>query len=346
MMDWVLILAGLAALTLGAELLVRGASSVASRLGVSSFVIGLTIVGFGTSTPELGASVTAALRGVDDVAVGNVIGSNIFNIGVILGLTVLLQPMAVKLRTVRADLFWMMGAAVVPLIALATGVIGPITGVVMLAGLAVFLWNAFRAGRQEGDSVGGVVPGSGGLDANGQDVERAGGESASLPEEGSPTAASHGSLPVAIVLAVIGLALLTIGSRWLVTGGVGVSRGLGVSELTIGLTIVAAGTSAPELVTSLMAGLRGRAEIALGNVIGSNIFNILGILSITALVSPQTISLQTLAMDIPVMLALSLVLAGACLWRQRLGRVTGVVLLVIFGAYMAALLTMAPGWFG
>jgi len=344
MMDWLLILAGLAALTLGAELLVRGASSVASRLGVSQFVIGLTIVGFGTSTPELGASVTAALKGVDDVAVGNVIGSNIFNIGVILGLTILIQPMAIKLRTVRADLIWMLGAAAAPLVAIATGVIGPITGAIMLAGLAVFLWRAFRAGRHEGDRIDGTM--TDGAKFDGARIDGAGVASAELPAEGAPPAGPRGSLPVAIVLGVIGLGLLAIGSRWLVTGGVGVSRGLGISELTIGLTIVAAGTSAPELVTSLMAGLRGRAEIALGNVIGSNIFNIIGILAITAIVSPQAIALQTLAMDIPVMLALSILLVGACFWRQRLGRGTGLAMLVIFGAYMAALLTMAPGWFG
>ncbi len=318
------LLAGsLALLTLGAELLVRGSVAVARRLGVSSFFIGLTIVGFGTSTPELFASLTAALRGQDDLAVGNVVGSNIFNIAAILGIAALICPIPVKLTVVRAEVWIVITAAATPWLGAAIGgTVERWLGAVLLAGLGIYLWRGFVVGRREGA-------------AEMEALEHVGIE--------LPGRARDRVLELAMIAA--GLGFLVAGSYLLVDSASAIARSLGVSELAIGLTIVAAGTSAPELVTSIVAAWRKQPDIAVGNVLGSNIFNLFGILGLTAVVQPQKLSPQVMALDTPVMFAASLALLPIVGTGARISRTEGAILLACYVGYVVLLFTWAPGRF-
>lgn len=319
----------LVVLTGGAELLVRGAVSVARRFGLSSFFIGLTIVGFGTSTPELCTSLTAAARGSGDLAVGNVVGSNTFNIAVILGITALLSPIAIRLEVVRRELLVVMAVGLVPLVvAVSGGRIGRAAGAIMVVLLAVYLWRGYVVGR-----------------AQASEEETA--AERELEREFGATAAGwrgHGAVHGAMIVA--GLALLVGGSWVLVYSASSIARGLGVSELVIGLTIVAAGTSAPELVTSLVAALRRQSDISVGNILGSNIFNILGILGLTCVVSPQQVSRQVLVLDLPVMLLASAVCLPIMFSGARISRSEGLMMLSGYTLYAYALFAWAPAWFG
>ena len=311
-------------LTVGAELLVLGAVALAEQMGVSSFFIGLTIVGFGTSTPELSASLTAALRGQDDLAVGNVVGSNTFNIAVILGLTALLRPIPVRLAAVRGDVWAAILVATTPWIAYALG--GRVErwlGALFLAALAAYLVRGYRAGRAEHAA------------ASIETVEHAGLE---IPRTWHRTALEVGLLAG-------GLVLLVLGSRLLVDSASAIARGLGVSELAIGLTVVAAGTSAPELVTSLVAAFRRQSDVAIGNVLGSNVFNLIGILGATSVVAPQRISPQVAALDAPVMFAASLALLPIVATGARISRTEGIALLAGYLVYLWVLFEHAPRWF-
>ncbi len=320
-----LIVLGLVLLTIGGEALVRGASTLASRVGISPFVIGLTVVGFGTSSPELAASIHAALTGVGDIAVGNVVGSNIFNIAVILGLTAAVAPIAVDRGAVRTELLWTGAAALVPLIALigvdGEATIGRVSGAVLVVAMAGYLVRAFIAGRRAG--------------AEAAMVE----EMATLGTGESTKKEGAGGLWASVAFVVVGLVALVLGSNWLVDGAVEIARSRGLSERVIGLTIVAAGTSLPELVTSVMAAIKKRPELAVGNILGSNVFNAFAILGITALVRPQGVGISTLALDVPMTVVVTAILAFVCLAAGRLGRVTGAVLLVGYAGYLAVLLT-------
>jgi cation:H+ antiporter len=299
-MDILLILGGLIGLFLGGEALVRGASGLAARLGLPPLLIGLTVVGFGTSMPELLVSVDAAWRGVPAVAIGNVVGSNIANILLILGLSALVWPMA-GVTGLRRDLVVMLAASLslVPLFAL--GGMGRLAGAALVLGLAVYLVQAFRN------------PGSQGAQA-----------------------VAPMSVPRALMIAGLGLVALVAGARFLVDGAVGIARAAGLSEAYIGLSIVAVGTSLPELATSVVAAIRRQSALAIGNVVGSNIFNVLGILGLTALIAPIPVEGRFLTFDLPVMLAVSGALV-ALLWRGgALGRGAGAGLLVAYGAYLWA----------
>lgn len=300
-MDYVFVLGGLVALFLGGEALVRGAVGIAARLGMSSFLIGLTVVGFGTSMPELLVSVDAAWRGVPDIAVGNIVGSNIANILLILGCAALLRPVAITGDTLRRDTGVMVLAvlALVPLFAM--GEIGRGAGLVLFAALLGYLvWTA----RQ-----------SSGVEADEED----------LPQM---------SIGVALIWALAGLIALAFGARFLVDGAVSIARGFGVSEAFIGLTIVAVGTSLPELATAVVAALRRQSDIVIGNVIGSNIFNVLGILGLTAMITPVPVASRFLAFDLPVVIGLSLALAALLLTRPMMGRWVGVAMLLGYAAYV------------
>ncbi len=324
-----LLAVSLVVLTGGAELLVRGAVSVARRLGLSSFFIGLTIVGFGTSTPELCTSLTAAARGSGDLAVGNVVGSNTFNIAVILGITALLSPIAIRLEVVRRELLVVLAVGLTPLVAAVSGGrIGRAPGAMMLVLLAVYLWRGYLAGRERASDEDAAAE---------QELEREFGATAGGWR-------AHGAVHGAMILA--GLALLVGGSWVLVYSASSIARGLGVSELVIGLTIVAAGTSAPELVTSLVAALRRQSDISVGNILGSNIFNILGILGLTCVVSPQQVSRQVLVLDLPVMLFASALCLPIMFSGARISRSEGLILLAGYALYAYALFAWAPGWFG
>lgn len=326
----VLLVVSLIGLTAGALFLVRGGVRIAVRLGLSSFFVGLTIVGFGTSAPELSTSISSALAGRGEINLGNVIGSNIFNIAVILGLTAILAPIAVRTEVVRREALIVIGTAAIPMGAgLFLGGIPRWLGGAMFALLLVYIWRGAVIGRREPVEVAAEAT---------EELKRETGAG------GGPRFTETIAWSVGLVL--IGLALLVGGSRLLVTSATDLARTLGLSDMVIALTIVAGGTSAPELATSLMAAARRQADIAIGNILGSNVFNILMILGVTSVVQPQEIGRQTLLLDGPVMIALSVACLPIMLSGRRISRGEGAILLVCYAVYVAVLLTMAPRWFG
>lgn len=303
-MDYLFVALGLAGLFAGGEFLVRGSVAMAHRFALSPLLIGLTVVGFGTSTPELLVSVDAAWRGMPDIALGNVVGSNIANILLIVGISALVWPIVVSGATLRRDLAVMLAAALTLLPIFYLGEMSRLAGALLFSGLVVYLAAAYRAGRAEPEPE---------------------------AEEAPRLTAGRAFLVVGV-----GLVALMIGARLLVDGSVAIARDFGISEAFIGLTIVAVGTSLPELATSLVAAFRRQSEIAIGNVVGSNIFNILGILGVTAIVAPIPVAGRFLAFDLPVMIAASLGMALLLLARPRIGRSTGLVLLLAYAAYVYA----------
>ncbi|MAY60955.1 MAG: sodium:calcium antiporter [Rhizobiales bacterium] len=303
------LLGGLIVLSIGAEALVSGAVTIARRFSMPPLLIGVTIVGFGTSLPELVVSLKAALRDAPDIAVGNVVGSNIANILLIVGLAAIIAPIAAKFLSYRRDLLAMLAASLLMLALGWSGDIGRIAGGLMLAGLVVYLVYTARCGMAEETDV----------------------EPEHLP-------AWRRSLPVAGVSVVIGLGALFLGANWLVDGAIEISRAFGLSEAAIGLTVVAVGTSLPELATSVAAAIRRHGDVALGNVIGSNTFNILGILGITSIISPVEVSPAIASTDIPVMLATALALTALIAFSRGIGRVSGIGLLVLYSCYVVWLL--------
>lgn len=328
-MSIIWIIVSLALLTVGAEALVRGAAGFARRTGLSSFFIGLTIVGFGTSTPELLSSITAALRDSDAIAVGNVVGSNIFNIGVILGVSALIYPISVQVRLVRREVLIVIAVAVVPAAAwLTSRGVERWEGAVMLALLGVYLWRGYALATRENVEVARRVE---------QEVA-----DAALLNAGR---AVMDRLIVQLLSVAVGLGVLMLGAGLLVTHAVTLAQSLGVSELAIGLTLVAGGTSLPELATSIVAAVRKQSDIAVGNVLGSNVFNVLGVLGATALVKPQTIQTQTIVLDLTVMAALSIACLPIMLSQARISRTEGALLTAGYIGYVLILFSAAPGWF-
>ncbi len=303
-MDYLYLLAGLIGLFFGGEALVRGSVGIARRMAVPPLLIGLTVVGFGTSTPELLVSVDAAWRGVPDIAIGNIVGSNIANILLIIGLSALIWPIKVMGATLRRDTAVMMAAVLMLAPIFAMGQMGRVSGLLLLAGLSAYLVWAYR---QPGETVA---------------------EDAGVPAPASTL--------VAVLWVIGGFVALMVGARFLVDGAVSIARGYGISEAFIGLTIVAVGTSLPELATSLIAALRRQSEIAIGNIVGSNIFNVLGILGVTALITPIPVASRFLTFDLPVMIAVSLVLTALLLTRPVIGRGVGVAMLAGYAAYIWA----------
>lgn len=279
-----LLLVGLAALVAGAELLVRGASRLALAVRVPPLIVGLTVVAFGTSSPELAVSTSAALAGQGDIALGNVIGSNIFNILFILGLAALVAPLVVSSQLVRFDVPVMVVATVLLLWMVSDGTISGGEGVVLLLGLALYVGFLIREGWRS---------------------------AAAEPVDPDRVRRGAASFAADAAMIAVGLGLLVVGSDWLVDSARRIATALGVSELMIGLTIVAAGTSLPELATSVIAAARGQRDLAVGNVVGSNLFNILGILGVAAVVAPEGLAAPPAAVtfDIPV----ALTVAAACL---------------------------------
>jgi len=307
-------IAGLVGLVAGAELLVRGASGLAARMRISPLVVGLTIVALGTSAPELAISLRAALEGRSDLAIGNVVGSNIMNMLLILGVSALILPLTVHQRLVRIDAPLMVLSSLAFLAFAWDGGISVGEAMALLAALAAYLtWTAVQA-NNESEEVR-------------AEYER---------EYGGP---GMGALP-GVLLVLGGLVLLVGGADWLVDSATAIARALGVSELVVALVLVAGGTSLPELATSLVAALRGERDIAVGNVIGSNIFNILGIIGITGIVAPEGLAVSNvvLAFDLPVMVATSLVCLPILISGFRITRPEGLVLLLYYGAYVGFLL--------
>ena len=311
-MEIFLFVAGLAFLILGAEALVRGASSLAEMLGISPLIIGLTVVAFGTSSPELAVSFNAVLADQASIAVGNVVGSNIFNVLFILGLTAVIVPLTVAQQLVRLDVPLMIVLSVLVLLFSLDEHLSRTDGLLLVAGLIVYVWFLIHQSRRQ--------------------HVRAKGKSSKEPGNEEHT---RGSWFRDIVSAVGGLVLLVLGSRWLVDSAVSFAQYLGISELGIGLTVVAAGTSLPEVVTSTVAAIRGERDIAVGNVVGSNIFNVMGVLGLTSLVAPAGIEVSSSVVnfDMPVMI----VVAFACLpiffTGGVISRSEGALFLVYYVAY-------------
>jgi cation:H+ antiporter len=330
-MDVLILVVCLGVVTLGAEILVRSASIVALRAGVSALFVGLTIVGFGTSSPELAASISATLNGSSDIAIGNVVGSNIFNVAVILGLTAAIRPVRVALSAIRRDLAVAFCGSALLLVPLALDNVLPRwLGAVMFLGLVGYLTMAYRADRR----------------AKPADQELCDHEvrsSLAIEDPPQPAKAWYDATWVHFVLIVVGLALLVFGADGFVTSAVAIAKSYGVSADVIGLTIVSAGTSLPELVTSIVAARRGNPDIAIGNVIGSNIFNALGIAGIAALVAPQVVSPAMIAVDVPVMLVSMLVLVPILGRKSYISRFEGGLLLAGYGVYLAYLLVARTG---
>lgn len=326
-LNLLIVAASVAVLTLGAELFVRGASILALRLGISPLFVGLTVVGFGTSSPELGASLSATLSGSTGISVGNVIGSNCFNIAFILGLTALIRPIAIEFQAVRRDLYVALAVCAIPVLGYVTGAVNRPLGAFCLVALAAYLVSAYRKDRAAQAAV----------------QQRAEREVESSLLTSDPRNMSAARFLWFILLGAVGLALLVLSSATFVHGATALARAAGVSELIIGLTIVAAGTSLPELVTSVVAARRGNADVAVGNIIGSNIFNILGILGACAVVTPQPVDAETALVGIPAMLLFSILLLPFIRSGGVLSRREGVVLLAGFAMYSAMLVARATG---
>jgi cation:H+ antiporter len=306
-----LAVSGLVFLVGGADVLVRGASGLAKGFGLSPLVIGLTVVAYGTSMPELAVSTAASLQGQADVALGNVVGSNIFNVLFILGVSALITPLAVAWTLVWLDVWVMVGASVLVVLLGADGRISRIEGLALFAGCVAYtgwlLWQSRRNGAAS--------------------------------QERSTSDTDLPPVWRSVAQVVIGLVLLVIGAKWLVDGAVLLARLVGVSELVIGLTIIAAGTSLPEVAASVAASLRGERDIAVGNVVGSNIFNILAVLGGSAAISSAgvAVSASALAFDVPVMVAVAVACLPVFFTGHRIDRWEGILFLGYYVAYIVYL---------
>lgn len=308
-MDIVLVIAGLGLLLAAGDLLVRGAVALSLRMGIPILIVGLTVVAFGTSAPELLISINAALSGVPDIAIGNVVGSNIANVLMVLGVPAVISTIHAMGNGSQRSFLQMLAASVL-LIGLAA--LGPLHywhAAVLLAVFGLIMTDMFRVAKASPASVV-------------EEVEELGGH---VPS---------GRMWLYLIAGVIGLPL---GAHLLIEGAVGISRGLGISEAVIGLTMVAIGTSLPELSTTVAAALRGQADVAIGNVIGSNLFNILLILGVTSIFGPIPVGPEFMTRDLWVMLGCSLLLVPFVMRGMTMGRVTGAVFLLLYAGYMYVL---------
>ncbi|MEZ4552605.1 MAG: calcium/sodium antiporter [Dehalococcoidia bacterium] len=324
-MTIVLFVLGLVLLIAGAEALVRGASKLALSFGISPLVVGLTVVAFGTSSPETAVAVQSAYVGEVDIALGNVVGSNIFNVLFVLGVSALIAPLVVHQQLIRQEVPIMIGVSLLLLALAYDGTIERWEGALFLAGLAAYTGFLLRQSRRETRAVR-------------EEYEHEFGE----PEP--PTGWDRGR-PVQLLLIVVGVTMLVVGSNWLVDGAVAFAEYLGVSALVIGLTIVAAGTSLPEVATSVLATLKGERDIAVGNVIGSSTFNILCVLGAASVAAPDGLDVApaVLNFDIWVMLAVAVACLPVFFTGNLVARWEGGLFLAYYAAYTAYLLLFATG---
>ncbi|MGD8149200.1 calcium/sodium antiporter [Ornithinimicrobium sp. Y1694] len=316
------VLLGVILLVGGGELLVRGASSLARRAGLSSLVVGLTVVAFATSAPELAVTLDAVFDGQPELAVGNVVGSNIANVLLILGISALITPLTVKRQLVRLDVPAMVGLSAIALVLAIGGAISPVGGVVLVTLLLAHTVLTVLVSRREAR----------------REQRRARRLSREPNSGGDGSEATHGVL-VSIVLVAVGVGLLVLGARVLVVGAVNIAESLGVSGLVIGLTVVAIGTSLPELATSIIAAARGEQDMAVGNIVGSCIFNIGIVLGLPAIIAPGgegiAVPGAAIALDLPLMIASALALAPVVFTGYAVARWEGAVFLALYAAYLA-----------
>lgn len=314
LMTVLLLLAGLVLLTFGADVLVKGASSLAGSLGISPLVIGLTVVAFGTSAPEMSVSVSSAFKGSAEIAVGNVVGSNICNVLLILGLSAMAASLVVQKQLVRFDIPLMIYGSFIVFLMSIDGQISRLDGLLLFAGIVAYTVFLILEARREG-----------------------------VAKTDSAEAIFVQPMWKNVLYIAIGLLMLIVGSQWLVDGAVAIAKHLGLSELVIGLTIVAVGTSLPELATSVMASLKGERDIAVGNILGSNIFNIGAVLGISGLVAPQglPVAQSLLMVDIPVMILVALLCLPIFLANYTVTRLDGLAFLVSYAAYLVYIILAA-----
>ncbi len=313
-MDWLIFLCGLALLVFGAGLLVRFASTIGRRLGISQLVIGLTIVAFGTSAPELAVSIQGALDNQSDVALGNVVGSNIFNVLFILGIAALITPLAVARKLIRQEIPWLVAVSALVFVMALDGRIGTLDGIILVVLMSTYTLVQLRQSRAEPET------------ANDDDVIHS---------------RSWRTGILFLCAGVLGgLTLLVFGADLLVTAAIGIARKLGISEVTIGLTVIAAGTSLPEVATSVVAALRGERDIAVGNVIGSNLFNLMAVAGIAAIVSPGGLQVapSLLAFDMPVMVVVAVACIPILFSGGRIDRWEGALFFLYYVAYTVYLI--------
>jgi len=301
------LIAGLVLLFIGAEGLIRGSSNLAIKIGITPLVVGLTVVAFGTSTPELVVSLKAALLGNSSISLGNVVGSNIANIALILGVASLIRPLDVHAKVIMREIPIMIGISVLLLLLLFDGELGFIDGLIFVVGLIVYLVVNVLIARKE--------------------------KNPEIDTEFSEGLKSKLGIPVSIILMIAGLGLLILGADLFVQSAVAIAKIFNVSDAIIGLTIVAIGTSLPELITSIVAAYKNEADIAIGNVVGSNVFNILGILGITALIIPIS-SVGISYVDLGVMLVTAIILFPLSRSGFSISRVEGIFLLAGYAGYI------------
>lgn len=313
-MAYLIALGGVVLLFGGGEFLVRGAVSVSRRFGISPLLIGMTIVAACTSAPELVVSFGAALEGKSDMALGNIVGSNIFNILGVLGVSALISPIIVKPRELRRDTAVMLSAAIALVAATQMGIIGRPAGLIFLAAMVAYVYLSYRSEMR-------------GKDPGGAELHTHEAEEVVAPE----------SVGLGLAYLAGGLAALVVGSRLLIIGATEIALALGVSEAVIALTLVSVGTSLPELATSMVAAARGHSDVAVGNVVGSNIFNVLGIIGVTALARPIAVIGQIAHFDVWLMLAVSVGLAPLLLMSGRIGRVAGIGFVSAYAMYVVRL---------
>lgn len=304
--------AGLTLLLVGGEMIVRAALDLAVRLRVSPLIVGVVIVGFATSLPELMTSVQAGLNGAPGVAIGNVVGSNIANILLILGLSAMIAPIAVDKAGFRRDGLVLALATTLTVVLCLTGTVGRVAGAVLLLAFVAFLFSTLQAARREGTTL------------------------AMTSADDGPVARTQ-SMPATVILGALGLGVMILGAGLLVDSAVVLAQRFGLSDALIGVTIVAVGTSLPELVTSIIAARKGQSDLAFGNVVGSNVFNILAILGITGLVTPIEVPGQILGIDLWVMAGATLALFAVTLTGWRITRGEGAGLMAGYVVYLAAL---------
>lgn len=304
-------LAGLALLVVGAEFLVRGASRLAAFIGISPLVIGLTVVAYGTSAPELAVSVMSANAGQPDIAMGNVVGSNIFNVLFILGVSALITPLVVSRQLIRVDVPVMVLVSIVMLMFSVDGRVDRAEGFVLFAGVVLYTGFQIVMSRKEKET----------------------GEF--IKEFGDGKGRTSKDWAINIFFIAAGVAILVLGSGWLVESAVDIARSLGVNELVIGLTIIAAGTSLPEVATSVLASIKGERDIAVGNIVGSNIFNILSVLGLSSALSPEGIAVSpsALSFDIPVAIGVAVACMPVFFTGRKIARWEGALFLFYYVMY-------------
>ena len=306
-----LVIAGLVLLIWGADRFVHGAASAARNLGVAPLMIGLTVVAFATSAPEILVSVVAAMQGEPGLAFGNAIGSNIVNIGLVLGMTAMIRPIRLESATLRREMPALLAVSLLTVSLFLDTYLSRIDGIVMLTGLVIVMVWLARLGLRSAAN-----------DPIAMDYD------AEIPTDVT--------MPMAVVWLVVGLGTLLIGAEILVDGAIGIAKMMGISEVVIGITIVALGTSLPELAVSLASALKGEYGLAIGNIVGSNIFNLLAVIGVAATIEPATLAPSVLSLHIFVMVAFTLVLFAMTYdydGKAQLSRLEGLALLIAFFAY-------------